>query len=208
MAALYGSKVHGERLRVVVFDVPILAGADLRPVPWREGREKLELLAQAFVEPIALSRTVFPNESQLLEVARTIQAAFLNETHVLRSNNLQAATCVGQLLSGSYQDRLMMCYRFVDELGDSRQEVDNLVSLNPDNDAFGRRSCLLPNLELESVLTTSQNPRQSRFDTGLQIRQQLRQNLLFLTNIDQRARDGIHLTPNSERRHDVKQVGR
>ena len=34
MSALLGSRQHGERLRYVVFDVPVLAGVDLRALPW------------------------------------------------------------------------------------------------------------------------------------------------------------------------------
>ena len=63
IAALQGSKVHGERLRYVVFDVPILAGVDLRPLPWDERRERLELLAAGFTDPIHLSPVVEPCEA-------------------------------------------------------------------------------------------------------------------------------------------------
>jgi ATP-dependent DNA ligase len=45
MAALHGSKRHGDALRFVVFDVPYLAGVDLRGWTWTERRERLELLA-------------------------------------------------------------------------------------------------------------------------------------------------------------------
>ena len=48
MAALHGSKRFQPELRYVVFDVPFLAGVDLRRLPWIERRERLELLAQAF----------------------------------------------------------------------------------------------------------------------------------------------------------------
>jgi ATP-dependent DNA ligase len=44
-----------------VFDVPILAGVDLRPLPWHERRERLELLARAFVGPFELSPIVEPS---------------------------------------------------------------------------------------------------------------------------------------------------
>jgi ATP-dependent DNA ligase len=60
MAALYGSKRHRD-LRFVAFDVPILAGVDLRPLPWHERRERLELLAQAFDVPLELSPVVEPS---------------------------------------------------------------------------------------------------------------------------------------------------
>lgn len=46
MAALHGSKRYREDLRFVVFDVPVLAGVDLRRLPWQERRERLELVAE------------------------------------------------------------------------------------------------------------------------------------------------------------------
>jgi bifunctional non-homologous end joining protein LigD len=61
MAALFGSKRHRDRLRFVVFDVPVLAGVDLRLLPWHERRERLELLAQAFDVPVELSPLVEPS---------------------------------------------------------------------------------------------------------------------------------------------------
>ena len=61
MAALLGSKRHRESLRFVVFDVPVLAGVDLRALPWAERRERLELLAQAFDHPLDLSPVVAPS---------------------------------------------------------------------------------------------------------------------------------------------------
>jgi ATP-dependent DNA ligase len=54
MAALHGSKRHRDHLRFVAFDVPVLAGVDLRPLPWEERREGLELLGSAFDVPIEL----------------------------------------------------------------------------------------------------------------------------------------------------------
>lgn len=60
MAALYGSKRHRDQLRFVVFDLPVLAGVDLRPLRWHERRERLELLAQAFDVPLELSPVVEP----------------------------------------------------------------------------------------------------------------------------------------------------
>jgi ATP-dependent DNA ligase len=53
MAALHGSKTHRDRLRFVVFDVPVLAGVDLRALPWQARRERLELLAEAFDVPLS-----------------------------------------------------------------------------------------------------------------------------------------------------------
>lgn len=63
MAALQGSKHHGDQLRYVVFDVPYLAGVDLRRLPWEERRERLELLARAFTSHIELSLVVQPCEA-------------------------------------------------------------------------------------------------------------------------------------------------
>ena len=56
--ALLGSKRFADLLRFVVFDVPVLAGADLRSLPWAERRERLELLATAFEAPVELSPVV------------------------------------------------------------------------------------------------------------------------------------------------------
>jgi ATP-dependent DNA ligase len=61
MAALYESKAHRASLRFVVFDVPVLAGVDLRGLPWQDRRERLELLARAFDAPFELSRVVEPS---------------------------------------------------------------------------------------------------------------------------------------------------
>jgi ATP-dependent DNA ligase len=63
MAALHGSRRHRDALRFVVFDVPYLAGVDLRPLSWQARRERLELLAQAFEPPYALSPVVAPDPS-------------------------------------------------------------------------------------------------------------------------------------------------
>jgi DNA ligase-1 len=63
MAALYGSKAHRGELRLVVFDIPVLAGVDLRELPWHARRERLELLAQAFDVPLELSPVVEPSRA-------------------------------------------------------------------------------------------------------------------------------------------------
>lgn len=63
MAALHGSRQHRELLRYVVFDIPFLAGIDLRRLPWEERRERLELLAQAFEAPYELSPVVTPDRA-------------------------------------------------------------------------------------------------------------------------------------------------
>ena len=70
MAALHGSKKHGEALRYVVFDVPFLAGVDLRRLPWTARRERLELLAQAFEPPTLLSPLVEPCEDLAHQMVR------------------------------------------------------------------------------------------------------------------------------------------
>ena len=51
-----------------MFDVPYLAGVDLRRLPWRERRERLELIAQAFVAPIELSPVIGPSEALALDM--------------------------------------------------------------------------------------------------------------------------------------------
>jgi bifunctional non-homologous end joining protein LigD len=61
MAALQGSRRHRAELRFVVFDLPVLAGVDLRPMPWRERRDRLELLGRAFDVPLELSPLVEPS---------------------------------------------------------------------------------------------------------------------------------------------------
>ena len=61
LAAAGGSPRFGPDLRLVVFDLPVLAGVDLRPLPWQERRERLELLAGAFDVPFELSPVVEPS---------------------------------------------------------------------------------------------------------------------------------------------------
>jgi ATP-dependent DNA ligase len=63
MSALLGSKRFRPSLRFVVFDVPVLLGADLRGLAWQERRERLELLARAFDVPLELSPLVDPSLS-------------------------------------------------------------------------------------------------------------------------------------------------
>jgi hypothetical protein len=60
LAAATGSPRFGPDLRLVVFDVPILAGVDMRPRPWQERRERVELLARTFDMPFELSPIVEP----------------------------------------------------------------------------------------------------------------------------------------------------
>ncbi|MFL5768548.1 MAG: hypothetical protein ACJ765_00540 [Chloroflexota bacterium] len=68
MAALFGSKAHRADLRFVAFDIPILAGVDLRRLPWQDRRERLELLAQAFDVPLELSPIVEPSRSLAIAI--------------------------------------------------------------------------------------------------------------------------------------------
>jgi bifunctional non-homologous end joining protein LigD len=68
MAAIHGSHKHAPDLRFVVFDLPVLAGVDLRGEPWEARRERLELLAQAFDYPFELSPLVGPSQSLVAEM--------------------------------------------------------------------------------------------------------------------------------------------
>jgi ATP-dependent DNA ligase len=68
MSALLGSKRYRPDLRLVVFDVPVLAGVDLRPLPWHERRDRLELLARAFNEPLELSPVIEPSRALALDI--------------------------------------------------------------------------------------------------------------------------------------------
>ena len=63
MSALLRSKRFRPSLRFVVFDMPLLLGADLRGLPWQDRRERLELLARAFDVPLGLSQLVDPSVS-------------------------------------------------------------------------------------------------------------------------------------------------
>jgi ATP-dependent DNA ligase len=69
MAALQGSARHGDALRVHVFDAPMLAGVDLRPLPWQARRERLELLSQAFEDPYRLVPVVQPDPALAADMA-------------------------------------------------------------------------------------------------------------------------------------------
>ena len=80
MAALQGSARHGDALRVHVFDVPLLAGVDLRPLRWHERRDRLELLAQAFEDPDRLVPVVRPNTSLVVDMeAGTLEGIVLKD---------------------------------------------------------------------------------------------------------------------------------
>jgi bifunctional non-homologous end joining protein LigD len=68
MAAIYGSRTHAAALRLVVFDVPFLAGVDLRDEPWEARRERLELLARAFDYPFELSPVVEPSQALAVDM--------------------------------------------------------------------------------------------------------------------------------------------
>ena len=69
MSALLGSKRFRPSLRFVVFDVPVLLGADLRGLAWHERRDRLELLARAFDVPLELSPLVEPSVSLVEDMA-------------------------------------------------------------------------------------------------------------------------------------------
>ena len=56
-------------LRFVVFDVPLLLGADLRDLPWQERRDRLELLACVSDVPLQLSPIVEPSASLVASTA-------------------------------------------------------------------------------------------------------------------------------------------
>jgi ATP-dependent DNA ligase len=62
MSALLGSKRHRSDLRFVAFDVPILAGVDLRRLPWQERREP------PFDVPIELSPIVEPTRALAIDI--------------------------------------------------------------------------------------------------------------------------------------------
>jgi ATP-dependent DNA ligase len=68
MSALLGSKRHQPDIRMVVFDVPFLAGVDLRSLAWTERRERLELLAHAFEIPLEPSPIVEPSEALAVDI--------------------------------------------------------------------------------------------------------------------------------------------
>jgi len=68
MSALLGSKRHRGDLQFVAFDVPILAGVDLRRLPWQARRDRLELLAQAFDLPLELSPIVEPSRALAIDI--------------------------------------------------------------------------------------------------------------------------------------------
>jgi ATP-dependent DNA ligase len=68
MSALLGSKRYRTHLRFVAFDVPILAGVDLRTFPWDARRERLELIARAFAVPLELSPIVEATQALAIDI--------------------------------------------------------------------------------------------------------------------------------------------
>ena len=68
MSALLGSKRYRAELRFVAFDVPILAGVDLRQLPWQDRRDRLELVAEAFDIPLELSPIVEPSRALAIDI--------------------------------------------------------------------------------------------------------------------------------------------
>jgi ATP-dependent DNA ligase len=69
MAAILGSKQFRPGLLFVVFDVPVLAGTDLRELPWQDRRDRLELLSRAFDVPYELSPVIEPSVAIALDMA-------------------------------------------------------------------------------------------------------------------------------------------
>jgi len=53
----------------LAFDVPFLAGVDLRGLAWQDRRESLELLSRAFAEPYELSPVIEPSVALALDMA-------------------------------------------------------------------------------------------------------------------------------------------
>jgi bifunctional non-homologous end joining protein LigD len=64
-----GSKRFRPSLRFVVFDVPVLAGVDLRELPWQDRRDRFELLSRAFEPPYELSPVIEPSMGLALDMA-------------------------------------------------------------------------------------------------------------------------------------------
>jgi ATP-dependent DNA ligase len=75
MAAILGSKRYRPGHRFVVFDVPFLAGVDLRELPWQDRRDRLELLSRAFAAPYELSPVIEPSVGLALDMAEGRQAS-------------------------------------------------------------------------------------------------------------------------------------
>lgn len=69
MAALHGSRRYAAELQFVVFDIPFLAGVDLRPLLWRDRRKRLELVGDAFAPPLVLSPLIEPCPQLALDMA-------------------------------------------------------------------------------------------------------------------------------------------
>jgi len=68
MSALLGSKQHRTDLRLVVFDVPVLAGVDLGSLPQQERRDRLEQVPQALDGPLELSPIVSPSRALAIDI--------------------------------------------------------------------------------------------------------------------------------------------
>lgn len=82
MAAILGSKRYRPSLRFVVFDVPMLAGVDLRGLPWHHRRDRLELLSRAFEEPYELSPVIEPTVALALDMAEgRLEGLVLKDRH-------------------------------------------------------------------------------------------------------------------------------
>jgi ATP-dependent DNA ligase len=82
MAAILGSKRSRPSLHFVAFDVPILAGVDLRGLTWHDRRDRLELLSRAFQEPYELSRVIEPTVALALDMAEgRLEGIVLKDRH-------------------------------------------------------------------------------------------------------------------------------
>jgi ATP-dependent DNA ligase len=79
---MLGSKRYRLSLRFVVFDVPVLAGTDLRELSWQERRDRLELLSRAFAEPYELSPVIEPSVAIALDMAEgRLEGIVLKDRH-------------------------------------------------------------------------------------------------------------------------------
>jgi bifunctional non-homologous end joining protein LigD len=82
MAAILGSKRYRPGLRFVVFDVPFLAGVDLRELAWQDRRQRLELLSRAFAEPYEISPVIEPSVALALDMAEAgLEGIVLKDRH-------------------------------------------------------------------------------------------------------------------------------
>jgi ATP-dependent DNA ligase len=82
MAAILGSKRYRPQVHFVVFDVPVLAGVDLRELGSQDRRYRLELLSRAFREPYQLSPVIEPSIALGLDMAEgRLEGIVLQDRH-------------------------------------------------------------------------------------------------------------------------------